>query len=128
MYDPCPIVLLTLGGGIWDHQTNRERRGSGYWGNTVLVKSTANDKIIEKEVDRKEEVTNKLENITYQSARVQELQKYPSNVIIEVLQAKCLDLMTAMTGYLTWSLKYFQHGFFRTNSSQKPLVIGLICR
>ena len=68
----------------------------------------------EEEIGRKEEVRKQLDQITYQSARIQEIQKHPATAINVVLRVKSLDLMTAMTSYLTWSLKYFQHGLFCT--------------
>jgi len=69
----------------------------------------------EEEIGRKEEVRKQLDQITYQSTRIQEIQKHPATAINVVLRVKSLDLMTAMTSYLTWSLKYFQHGLFCTS-------------
>jgi hypothetical protein len=72
-----------------------------------------NSQLAQQESDRGEEFAIELERIAYQSRRVSEIQKYPRSSINTLLLEKSLGLMTAIVEFLTASLMYWQHGFFR---------------
>ena len=51
------------------------------------------------------------------------IEKYPPELVGELLREKSLDLMTAVIKYITSALIYFQHGFFCGSFSILPNLL-----
>jgi len=69
-------------------------------------------KIANEEVGRGGDFIECLERIGFQALRVRVIQKYPPEIIGDILYEKSVDLMTAIIEFLSSSLLYLKHGFF----------------
>ncbi|KAK3385496.1 hypothetical protein B0H63DRAFT_543837 [Podospora didyma] len=63
--------------------------------------------LVIKQRDRKDLFLAKLDHISYQARRVQEMQRYLENVLLLLLREKALSLLTAITLFLDGAIDYF---------------------
>jgi tetratricopeptide (TPR) repeat protein len=66
-----------------------------------------------KEKERKDQFLAELDRISYQARRVHELQRHPEDAIIPLMREKCLNLLTAIVGFLSGGLKYLGQNIFK---------------